>query len=80
MAERLNIGPVPERYERSWLQSTFQDIVTWSRTLFRGKTYTVTNLTETRAIDANAATLDETRKVLATLLDDLQNGRFPQKP
>ena len=35
---------------------------------------TVDNVTETRTFDAAAATLDDTRNMLGTLLKDLQNG------
>lgn len=35
--------------------------------------YTVTNLTETRSLDCNTATLDDLRNVVGTLLNDMQN-------
>lgn len=64
----------PEAWKK-WVEQCFAELERASQEDMAAVAadFTVTNHTATRSLDAAAATLDDVRNVLATLLEDLQN-------
>lgn len=61
-------------FER-WVLDCFEEIRRDSLDRYNlGRDFTVTNLTESRSLDASAATLAQLRDVVATLLADMKRG------
>ena len=74
----LEVGIPPQGQDDAWWRRFVARTVEWSRTMWGGKTYTVSNVTTTRTFDADSTTLAEVADVLGTLIDDLRNGRLPE--
>lgn len=83
MSRRLEVGR-PPRYDGSdpylremsrWLGNLAEELRLSSEVNDRavGDAYSISNNTETRSLDGAAATLDETRNALATVVGDLQS-------
>lgn len=83
MSRRLEVGR-PPRYEgrdpylralSRWLSDLAEEMKLYSEANDRaaGDPYTVTNGSEARSLDASAATLDDVRKTLGTVITDLRN-------
>lgn len=70
-------GPIgdDDRLALQWVLDALREIENASQDdladVFAG--YTVTNFTETRTLDATAATLIDVKNVFCTLIDDLKN-------
>lgn len=70
---QFTFGRPPTQYDQQYLARLVGEIENWTRG-FEGRTaqYDVTNFTEAHTLDAAAATLDELRQVVATLVNDLK--------
>jgi hypothetical protein len=66
--------PVDDRRFRQWLLQSLREIqeASESDTAEVARDFTVSNFTETRSLDAGAATLADLKNVVATLIYDMQ--------
>lgn len=74
MANQFTFGRAPQQYDPDFYNRLIGELENWSRGL-EGTTlaYTPTSFTESRALDASAASLGDLRQVVATLINDLKN-------
>ena len=68
----------PAEYDPEWAQDLIRALNQEDRDRRqpRGVGFSTANVTKTRAIDGSSATLDTTRNVLATLIQDLIDKGF----
>ena len=71
----------PGMSTEQWVSEQLTKIVEASQedaAVFAADAFTITNITETKSLDCDAATLDEVRKALGTLIRFIQQ-RAPQR-
>lgn len=73
--KRLSLGnPLPGGGFERWATEALREIERASAEDVEAvlSEFTVSNITETRTLDASAATLDDLRNFVATMVDDIQ--------